>query len=100
MLLVENHKARVKRQKIWEVVQLHRFQINNMLDGEYEPRESSVIVKEARRMVDQQLLYSVYTYNCEHFVNWLRYGKAESRQVGVLLLHRRRVNTVLRNYAS
>lgn len=85
-LLLDNHKARVKRQKIWEVVRLKSFQINNFLDDEYEPRERHIIVKEACQMVGQELLYSVYTYNCEHFATWLRYGKAESRQVGVLWL--------------
>lgn len=81
MLLVENHKARVRRQKMQEVVQLHHFQVNNLLDGVYQPRPCGLIVEEALGMVGEELLYCLYTYNCEHFVTWLRYGRAESRQV-------------------
>lgn len=64
-----------------EVVQLHPFQVNNLLDGEHRPRPCDLIVKEALGMVGEELLYCLYTYNCEHFVTWLRYGRAESRQV-------------------
>lgn len=85
-MLLDSTKARVRRQKIWDVVRFDSFEINNLLDDEYEPRERHTIVKEARRMVGRELLYSVYTYNCEHFVTGLRYGKPESRQVGVLPL--------------
>ncbi|XP_075873514.1 phospholipase A and acyltransferase 4-like [Nelusetta ayraudi] len=81
VLLVESHKARVRRQKMREVVQLHHFQVNNLLDGAYQPRPCGLIVEEALGMVGEELLYCLYTYNCEHFVTWLRYGRAESRQV-------------------
>lgn len=64
-----------------EVVQLHHFQVNNLLDGVYQPQPCGLIVKEALGMVGEELLYCLYTYNCEHFVTWLRYGRAESRQV-------------------
>lgn len=64
-----------------EVVLLHDFQVNNLLDGEYRPRHCDLIVEKALGMVGKELLYCLYTYNCEHFVTWLRYGRAESRQV-------------------
>lgn len=68
-----------------EVVQLHPFQVNNFLDGEYRPRPCALIVEEALGMVGEELLYCLYTYNCEHFVTLLRYGRAESRQVRMTL---------------
>ncbi|KAM9341578.1 phospholipase A and acyltransferase 4-like [Symphorus nematophorus] len=80
-MLVDSHTARVRRQKIWKVVGNDRFEINNLLDDEYEPRERHIIVREACRLVGRELPYSVTTSNCEHFVTMLRYGKPESRQV-------------------
>ncbi|XP_070776696.1 phospholipase A and acyltransferase 4-like [Enoplosus armatus] len=81
LMVVDSSTAQVRRQKIWEVVGSSRFHVNNVLDDEYEPRERRIIVREACRMVGRQLPYSVATYNCEHFVTELRYGKPESRQV-------------------
>ncbi|XP_045919005.1 phospholipase A and acyltransferase 4-like [Micropterus dolomieu] len=81
LMVLDSNKAYVRRQKIWEVVGSDRFHINNLLDDEYQPRERHVIVRDACRSVGQLLSYSVATYNCEHFVTELRYGKPESRQV-------------------
>ncbi|XP_056281975.1 phospholipase A and acyltransferase 4-like [Pseudoliparis swirei] len=72
--------AQVMRDKIWEVIHGDRFQINNLLDDKYEPRERHVIVREACRMVGSVLKYSVVSLNCEHFATKLRYGRPESRQ--------------------
>ncbi|XP_034531409.1 phospholipase A and acyltransferase 4-like [Notolabrus celidotus] len=79
--LLDSRTAQVRRQKIWEVVGRHEFKINNLLDGEYEPRDPRIIVREACSMVGQERPYSLAFHNCEHFVTELRYGKAESRQV-------------------
>lgn len=84
-VLMDSSTARVRCQNIWEVVCCDTFEVNNFLDDEYEPREPYIIVKQAREMVGQELPYSLTSSNCEHFVTWLRYGKPESRQVGVLL---------------
>lgn len=83
--MVESSTAKVKRQKIWDVVGSHRgsFRVNNLLDYKYHPRKRHVIVKEACSMVGLELSYCVVTQNCEHFVTGLRYGRPESRQVGV-----------------
>ncbi|XP_044022971.1 phospholipase A and acyltransferase 4-like [Siniperca chuatsi] len=81
LMLVDSRRAQVRRQKIWEVAGSNDFKINNFLDDEYQPRERHIIVREACRMVGEELPYSVATYNCEHFVTELRYGKPESRQV-------------------
>ncbi|XP_033498220.1 phospholipase A and acyltransferase 4-like [Epinephelus lanceolatus] len=81
LTFLDSNTAQVRRQKIWEVVGHHRFIINNFLDDEYEPRERHLIVRDACRMVSQELPYSAISHNCEHFVTELRYGKPESRQV-------------------
>ncbi|XP_030575023.1 phospholipase A and acyltransferase 4-like [Archocentrus centrarchus] len=81
LTLIDSSTACVRRQKIWEVVGSSRFEVNNLLDDEYQPREPHVIVMDACRMVGRELPYSVATQNCEHFVTELRYGKPESRQV-------------------
>ncbi|XP_029368309.1 HRAS-like suppressor 3 [Echeneis naucrates] len=76
-----SEKALVKRQELWDVVGNDKWKINNSLDEKYEPRPVDVIVKEALDLVGLELRYCVLRGNCEHFVNELRYGKAESRQV-------------------
>lgn len=81
LMFMESRTAQVRCQKLCEVVGHHRYEINNHLDDEYEPRESHIIVREACRLVGQELPYSVTSHNCEHFVTELRYGKPESRQV-------------------
>lgn len=85
-MLLDSSNARVRCQKIWDVIRFDSFKINNLLDDKYEPRERHIIVREARRTVGKELPYSITTHNCEHFVTWLRYGKPESRQVGLLWL--------------
>ncbi|XP_059208543.1 phospholipase A and acyltransferase 4-like [Centropristis striata] len=81
LALLDSNKAQVKRQKICEVVLSNRFIINNLLDDKYEPRDPYMIVNDACKMVGRELPYSLTSFNCEHFVTQLRYGKPESRQV-------------------
>ncbi|KAF7642275.1 hypothetical protein LDENG_00261040, partial [Lucifuga dentata] len=80
LTLIDSSTAKVRRQKIWEVVGSHRYHVNNLLDDTYQPRDRRAIVRDACRMVDRELPYCVATQNCEHFVTELRYGKRESRQ--------------------
>ncbi|XP_037635696.1 phospholipase A and acyltransferase 3-like isoform X2 [Sebastes umbrosus] len=81
MMSVLTEKAMVKKEELWDAVGTDRWEINNGLDKEYEPRSVRVIVREACAMVGEELPYCVFRGNCEHFANELRYGKAESRQV-------------------
>lgn len=74
-------KAIVKEEELWDVVGTNQWNVNNGLDEKYTPRPAEVIVREARRKVGQEVPYCVFRENCEHFVNELRYGQAESRQV-------------------
>ncbi|KAJ8337999.1 hypothetical protein SKAU_G00369650 [Synaphobranchus kaupii] len=78
---VLSDKAKVKQEELWEVVGDDKYRINNLLDDKYEPRNPCDIVKDAQRLLGQELPYCVFTRNCEHFATELRYGKAESRQV-------------------
>lgn len=79
---VLTEKAVVKKEELWDVVGTNQWTINNSLDKDYEPRPARIIVREACALVGKTLPYCVFRGNCEHFVNELRYGKAESRQVG------------------
>lgn len=74
-------RAMVKKDNLWDVVGNDRWIINNTLDKKYKPRSAGTIVKEACAYVGQELPYSLFRSNCEHFVTELRYGKPESRQV-------------------
>nr|XP_046262980.1 phospholipase A and acyltransferase 3-like isoform X2 [Scatophagus argus] len=81
MMSVLAEKALVKKEELWDVVGTDQWKINNSLDKKYEPRPARVIVREAWALVGRELPYCLFRGNCEHFVNELRYGKAESRQV-------------------
>ncbi|KAA0718483.1 Retinoic acid receptor responder protein 3 [Triplophysa tibetana] len=73
--------ALVKKEEIWDVVGSDEYRINNLLDDKYEPREIRNILRDAQRLLGRRRPYCVVTYNCEHFVTELRYGKPESHQV-------------------
>ncbi|KAL2077471.1 hypothetical protein ACEWY4_026975 [Coilia grayii] len=81
MMSVLCDKAVVKKEELWEVVGADKWQVNNILDKDYEPRPARVIVRDAESMLNQELPYCVFRGNCEHFATELRYGKAQSRQV-------------------
>ncbi|XP_012727573.2 phospholipase A and acyltransferase 4 [Fundulus heteroclitus] len=78
---LDSSTATVRRQKIWVVVGSNRFTVNNLLDDDYQPRDPGTIVSDAVKMVGEEHPYNIATYNSEHFVTELRYGKPESRQV-------------------
>ena len=82
MMSVFCENALVKRAQLWDVVGTDRWEINNTLDEQYEPRPAYLVVREALEMVGAKLPYCVFQMNCEHFATELRYGKAQSRQVG------------------
>lgn len=89
IMSVVTEKAIVKKEELWDVVGTDKWKINNSLDNEYKPRPVHVIAREACAKVGDELPYCVFRGNCEHFANELRYGKAESRQVGGPVLHAR-----------
>ncbi|KAI4892081.1 hypothetical protein NFI96_022393 [Prochilodus magdalenae] len=73
--------ACVKKQKLSVVVGDDDYRVNNLLDEKYEPQDIDLIVKEAHRLIGRVMPYNIVSYNCEHFVTELRYGKPTSRQV-------------------
>ncbi|CAL8264255.1 unnamed protein product [Lota lota] len=81
MMSVFCEGALVKQDELWDVVGTDKWQINNLLDDQYEPRPAHTVVREARALVGAELSYCVFQRNCEHFATELRYGKAHSRQV-------------------
>ncbi|XP_073342669.1 phospholipase A and acyltransferase 4-like [Pagrus major] len=81
LMSVPTEKAMVVKEKLQEVVGNDTCRINNSLDKEYKPRSACIIVEEADRLTAKRMVYSVISKNCEHFVNELRYRKAESCQV-------------------
>lgn len=85
-------RAVVKKEELWDVVGTDKWMINNSLDKKYEPRACHIIVAEACALVGQERPYCVFRENCEHFVNELRYGKAESRQVSAEHLQKTKKN--------
>ncbi|XP_030251454.1 phospholipase A and acyltransferase 4-like [Sparus aurata] len=81
LMSVPTEKAMVRKEKLEEAVGDSTWMINNSLDKKYKPCSASIIVKEALMEVGKMMEYSIYSSNCEHFVNELRYGKAVSWQV-------------------
>ncbi|KAJ8405169.1 hypothetical protein AAFF_G00321600 [Aldrovandia affinis] len=81
MMSVLSDKAIVKKEELWEVVGTDQYTINNLHDKKYQPRSAAAILRDAQRLLGQELPFSVFQGNCEHFATELRYGKAESRQV-------------------
>uniref|UniRef100_A0A8B9JYY2 Phospholipase A and acyltransferase 4 n=1 Tax=Astyanax mexicanus TaxID=7994 RepID=A0A8B9JYY2_ASTMX len=76
--------ALVKKERLSDVVGNDVYRVNNLLDDEYEPRDTNLLLKKAHSLVGQTLPFSVFSRNCEHFVTDLRYGKSTSSQVAVI----------------
>ncbi|XP_051900999.1 phospholipase A and acyltransferase 3-like [Pristis pectinata] len=74
-------KAYVKKESLHRVAGANRYQVNNKLDRKYRPRPAHIIVKEAEGQLGQEMDYSLFSANCEHFVTDLRYGVSKSCQV-------------------
>ncbi|KAF2985937.1 hypothetical protein EK904_003572 [Melospiza melodia maxima] len=73
--------AKVKKQRLKDVVGNHRWRVNNKYDRRRTPRPVNDIIREAEERIDEEVTYDALTDNCEHFVTELRYGKGVSRQV-------------------
>lgn len=75
-----SNKGVVKKEKLQDVAKGDMYQVNN--HDKYTPRSQSKIVEEAEKLVGQEVPYGLFTNNCEHFANKLRYGIAYSAQIG------------------
>ena len=75
-------RARVKKERLCDVVGKDPYEVNNKHDDKYNPFPPSKIVQLAEKLVGREFCYRVLRANCEHFVNELRYRVSRSDQVG------------------
>jgi len=73
-------------ESLFTVLGENMVRINNYLDHSQTPQPIHDIVTRAVSAIDNEKVHGAYSLlrnNCEHFVNWCRYGTAHSRQVVV-----------------
>ncbi|KAF7661062.1 hypothetical protein LDENG_00270380, partial [Lucifuga dentata] len=71
----------VMKESLKKVVGIHKWKVNNNQDKKQKPRSVPNILADADTWVGQDVKYNLTSWNCEHFANMLRYGKAKSQQV-------------------
>ncbi|XP_074087327.1 phospholipase A and acyltransferase 3-like [Macrotis lagotis] len=79
-------RAIVKKELLCKVAGNDKYRVNNKHDDKYPPLPPSKIVRRALEEVGKEVLYSLTSENCEHFVNELRYGIPRSDQVRDVLV--------------
>jgi len=62
---------------------LQRFQVSNIERFPGTDAERRKVTSKARSRLGEKL-YCFIFHNCEHFKNWVLYGKSESRQVNII----------------
>ncbi|CAK6965382.1 phospholipase A and acyltransferase 4-like [Scomber scombrus] len=78
-------RARITKVKLSTVVNESDFKVKNLHDHKWKHRPTEEIVKEALSHLNENVDYSVWKCNCEHFATWCRYGKFTSLQVAYRL---------------
>ncbi|XP_037761551.1 phospholipase A and acyltransferase 3 [Chelonia mydas] len=81
IMSVLTDRAIVRKDRLRHVAGGDRYRVNNKYDGRCSPLPVSKILMEAESLVGQEMLYSVTSENCEHFVTKLRYGQPMCDQV-------------------
>ncbi|XP_043777155.1 phospholipase A and acyltransferase 3-like [Cervus elaphus] len=84
-------KAFVKKQRLRDVVGRDKYEVNNKHDDKHKPFKPSEIVQQAEKLVDKEFSYNLFSNNCEHFANELRYGVRRSDQTLPCLRFRRQM---------
>ncbi|KAK3893341.1 hypothetical protein Pcinc_002895 [Petrolisthes cinctipes] len=79
-------RAKIQKVALKVVVGGDSYRVNNQLDDKYEPLPVGKIIRAAELQVGRTIPYDLFTNNCEHWVNNMRYGVPESRQVRNLVL--------------
>ncbi|KAK4318656.1 hypothetical protein Pmani_010350 [Petrolisthes manimaculis] len=74
-------KAKIQKEALNVVVDGDSYCINNQLDNKYKPLPVGNIIRAAERQVGRTIPYDLISHNCEHWVNNMRYGRRESRQI-------------------
>ncbi|XP_072345411.1 phospholipase A and acyltransferase 3-like isoform X2 [Scyliorhinus torazame] len=72
--------AVVKKERLSAVAGSSEYRVNNTADQIRNRLPVRQILQNAEAQVGNRQKYNVTAANCEHFVKWLCYGKAESRQ--------------------
>ncbi|XP_043307500.1 phospholipase A and acyltransferase 5-like [Cervus canadensis] len=85
-------KAFVKKQRLRDVVGRDKYEVNNKHDDKYKPFKPSEIVQQAEKLVGKEFSYNLFSNNCEHFANELRYGVPRSDQTLPCLRFRRQTH--------
>ncbi|KAK4316630.1 hypothetical protein Pmani_012230 [Petrolisthes manimaculis] len=79
-------QAKIQKVALKVVVGGDLYRVNNQLDDKYEPLPVGMIIYAAEHQVGRTIPYDLITNNCEHWVNNMRYGVPESRQILNLVL--------------
>ncbi|KAF6103651.1 hypothetical protein HJG60_006408 [Phyllostomus discolor] len=74
-------QAIVKKELLSVVAGTDKYTVKNKHDDEYTPLPPNKIVQQAEHLVEKEMSYDIWTCNCEHFANQLRYGVSRSNQV-------------------
>lgn len=80
----DNAVGKICLEALFTVLGDDRVRINNSLDSKRTPKSDKMILTSAVSAIDNdddRGQYHLLFNNCEHFVNWCRYGAAESQQV-------------------
>ncbi|KAK3877283.1 hypothetical protein Pcinc_017986 [Petrolisthes cinctipes] len=80
------NRAKIQKVALKFVVGGDSYRVNNQLDDKYEPLPVGKIIRAAELQIGRTIPYDLFTSNCEHWVNDMRYGEPESRQVRNLVL--------------
>ncbi|KAK4320383.1 hypothetical protein Pmani_008734 [Petrolisthes manimaculis] len=78
--------ATIQKVELKAVVGGDSYRVNNQLDDKYEPLPVGNFIRAAELQVGRTIPYHLFTNNCEHWVNNMRYGVPESRQIRNLVL--------------
>ncbi|NXA82102.1 HRSL1 enzyme, partial [Thryothorus ludovicianus] len=78
---IQATRAKVKKEKLLDVVKDNTWCIKNKYDRSHTPLPAEKIIWCAECCIGREVLYDVLGSNCEHFVTMLRYGEPLSEQV-------------------
>ncbi|XP_070622107.1 phospholipase A and acyltransferase 3-like [Erythrolamprus reginae] len=73
-------KALIKKEKLRDVVGNDRYCVSNKHDSKYPPRTPDQIIALANKLEGKTVEYKLFSNNCEHFANYLRYDVPRSDQ--------------------
>uniref|UniRef100_A0A0B7AVC6 LRAT domain-containing protein n=1 Tax=Arion vulgaris TaxID=1028688 RepID=A0A0B7AVC6_9EUPU len=77
---IKYNKAKVCIDNFWDVVLDSKACKNNKKDNKWRPLDPKKVVNNALTKLGE-VGYNIFYSNCEHFVNWCRYGISKSDQV-------------------